>query len=199
VGVFALFCGFSIFFLVLPLSPLFSGTYGVPRGTPVLTLCVGCGIIVLRLGGGWWFPVVGFLSRLSLLSEVVVMRYRSLAFARLCAARCGGPAPVVPGSFFPAFVAGGVPPLGAVVRWGVCFGGHGASWRPGLVLSSLDVDVLSYSEEQAIADAVDMDSDGVDFGPLAPLVFSFWVLPSGAVFVASRRAVRSDCFSGAAC
>ena len=143
--------------------------------------------------------MVGSPGRLPLVSEVFVMVLRSLAFARLCAARCGGPAPVVPGSCFPAFVAGGVPPLSCSVRWGVVLGGAPASWRPGPVLSGVDCDFLSASESLAHSDGSDAWEWSDCSCGVPPSVVCFWVLPSGAAVVASVCPARVGVLSGVAC
>ena len=127
------------------------------------------------------------------------MVFRSLAFARLAAARFGGPASLAPGSCVPSFVAGGVPPLSAAVRWGVVLGGAAASWRPGLVLSGCDCDFLASSESLAhSAGLAAWVRRSACAGP-APLVVCFWVLPSGLSFVASVASVRPSGGEGVAC
>jgi len=107
--------------------------------------------------------------------------------------------PVVPGVCVPAFVASGVPPAGVRVSWGVCLGGWGASWRPGLVLSGCDCDWLAVSAAQAVDDALVSWGASDSFCGPAPLVVSFWVLPSGAAVVASVAPVAAPGSVGALC
>lgn len=99
-------------------------------------------------------------------------------------------APVVPGVCVPWFVAGGVPPRGARVRWGAVLGGAAASWRPGLVLSCLDVDILGGSCLDVLESALSAWYLADSFCGVPPIVASFWVLPSGAAVVASVAPLR---------
>jgi len=163
----------------------------------VLTLYGGCGILVLRLGGVRWVPVVGSPGCLSWLSEVAVMVCSPARFGSVACAQFGRLAPVVPGVAVPWWVASKVPPRGVRVRWGVVLGGAAASWRPGLVLSCLDVDVLCDGPCEAVAQGFNAWEVGDMFCGPAPVVVSFWVLPSGAAVVYSVYTLTPPCVPAA--
>ena len=117
-------------------------------------------------------------------------------FGSVACAGFGRLAPVVPGVCVPWFVASGVPPAGVRCVWGAVFGGAAASWRPGLVLSCLDVDLLGSLCVDVVASALSAWDVADSFCGVPPVVASFWVLPSGAAVVVSVCSLRRPRLSG---
>lgn len=117
------------------------------------------------------------------------MFFAPARFGSVACAQFGRLAPVVPGVAIPWWVASGVAPAGVRVQWGVVLGGAAMGWRPGLVLSCLDCDVLAAGPVEAVELARTVWGDVDGFCGYPPSMVCFWVLPSGAAVVSVVAAV----------